>query len=312
MFNAGSTTEEPYYDDKYCDKVVQEKIPLNIPNKDEKLYPVLEEYCKQVKVILHTVNGNEKWAVMEEFSSPQSDVFKGLESSPRKCITFPTINTVLGTFGGFKAAVVQTDSGYGCRDDIEHAMRTVFPNALVVIGIGVAYGADKCKLADVIISDMVQDLGTNVKIQGNLLHRGEKLAPKSKLKALFTKDTKPFTVTTEFVCNKGQPQRKPTINTGLILSGPWLCNDAIFKEKVFHHASDAIGGEMEGWVLMSVAKKFNEEPPHRNIGMIIIKGVADYGDGTKNKIWQFTAAKAAVCYAKYQLEKLGGNEDELK
>ena len=32
----------------------------------------------------------------------------------------------------------------------------------------------------------------------------------------------------------------------------------------------------------------------------------------KNKIWQFTAAKAAVFHAKYQLEQLGGNEDELK
>ena len=57
MFNAGSTTEEPYNDDEYCKKVVKEKIPLNILNKDEPLDPVLEEYCKQVKVILHTVNG---------------------------------------------------------------------------------------------------------------------------------------------------------------------------------------------------------------------------------------------------------------
>ena len=61
---------------------------------------------------------------------------------------------------------------------------------------------------------------------------------------------------------------------------------------------------MDGWVLMSVKEEINEETPHRNIGMIIIKGVADYGDDSK-EIWQFTAAKAAVCYAKYQLEKTG-------
>ena len=165
---------------------------------------------------------NEKWAVIEELSSPQSDVFKGLESSPHKCITFPTQQTVLGTFGGFKAAVVQTGPGYGCRKDIEHAIRTVFPNAFVLIGIGVAYGAAKCNLADVIISDDVQDLGTNVKIDNNVLHRGPKLPTKPKLKVLFTRDTMPFTATTTFVCNKGHPQRKPKIHCGLISSAPWL------------------------------------------------------------------------------------------
>ena len=68
----------------------------------------------------------------------------------------------------------------------------MFPNAFVVIGIGVTYGAAKCKLADVIISDDVQDLGTNVKIENNGLHCGPKLPTKPKLKVLFTRDTIPF------------------------------------------------------------------------------------------------------------------------
>ena len=92
---------------------------------------------------------------------------------------------MLGTFGGFKAAVVQTDPGYGCRDDIEHTMRTVFPNALVAIGIGVAYGADKCNLADVIISDFVKDLCTNVKIEKNVINHAATIETNSDLKVVY-------------------------------------------------------------------------------------------------------------------------------
>ena len=53
---------------------------------------------------------------------------------------------------------------------------------------------------------------------------------------------------------------------------------------------------MEGWVLYThIQKEFPK------VHAIIIKGVADYGDGTKDKRWQLTAAMAAVHYAHFQL-----------
>ena len=42
--------------------------------------------------------------------------------------------------------------------------------------------------------------------------------------------------------------------------------------------------------------------------MIVIKGVADYGDLSKGDKWQWTAAKAAMDCIHYCLEKTGGSE----
>ncbi len=39
-------------------------------------------------------------------------------------------------------------------------------------------------------------------------------------------------------------------------------------------------------------------------GVIVIKGVADYGDGKKKKDWQFTAASAAFKYTEYKYQQV--------
>lgn len=62
----------------------------------------------------------------------------------------------------------------------------------------------------------------------------------------------------------------------------------------------AIGGEMEGGQLMKFVKKRKIE------GIIIIKGVADYGneDKASGKKWQFTAASAALHYTDLKLRNV--------
>ena len=52
---------------------------------------------------------------------------------------------------------------------------------------------------------------------------------------------------------------------------------------------------MEGWAQI-------EYTPEQ-VNSIIIKGIADFGDGNKDKSWQFTAAKAAVDYAYCKLKR---------
>ena len=42
---------------------------------------------------------------------------------------------------------------------------------------------------------------------------------------------------------------------------------------------------------------------HPSLEVIIIKGVADYADGEKNKQWQLTAAMAAASYTHFQLKR---------
>ena len=61
---------------------------------------------------------------------------------------------------------------------------------------------------------------------------------------------------------------------------------------------------MEGWAQI-------EYTPEQ-VKCIIIKGIADFADSTKDKTWQLTAAKAAVDYAHFKLKEAGYiNFDEI-
>ena len=86
---------------------------------------------------------------------------------------------------------------------------------------------------------------------------------------------------------------------GIIISCPCLVNNKEFKTHLCENSAEAIGGEMEGFVLMDIV---NHQPAERQkIGAIIIKGVCDYADGLKRDDWHPTAALAAVEYAHTRL-----------
>ncbi|KAL5468923.1 hypothetical protein EMCRGX_G030076 [Ephydatia muelleri] len=71
---------------------------------------------------------------MDRLLAPQSDTIPVLGTPLTGSITFPTKGMVLGRFGGYKVAVVQTNMGAECRDEIEVALER-FPNAQAIIGL---------------------------------------------------------------------------------------------------------------------------------------------------------------------------------
>ena len=73
------------------------------------------------------------------------------------------------------------------------------------------------------------------------------------------------------------------------------------------HTPDCIGGEMEGWVLLELKRTLKVQH-NKDLEVIVIKGVANYGDHTKEDQWQWTAAKAAMDCIHYCLNKSGGIE----
>ena len=106
----------------------------------------------------------------------------------------------------------------------------------------------------------------------------------------------------EYVCLAGDQGRVAKAHAGLVFSSPNLINNPDIKQNL--QQKGCIGGEMEGWVLLKMQEKYPR------IESIIIKGISDYGDGTKDgdgsktqvkDKWQLTAAKAAVDYAVYKL-----------
>ena len=90
--------------------------------------------------------------------------------------------------------------------------------------------------------------------------------------------------------------RYSKVYAGTYASCPILMDNKSQRDKFRDAVPEVIGGEMEGGELLRFQKNRQIE------GVIVIKGVVDYGDGTKAKGWQFTAAMAAFTYVKTKLQ----------
>ena len=168
--------------------------------------------------------------------------------------------------------------------------------------VGVAYGGnkDKAKLGDVLVSDTIASLDTlKFKADDSIISRSPTELVHGMLRANFCSGCNKFR---KFACTDGTPPRYSKAIIGTIVSGIYLVDNQRIKERLFNKSMDAIGGEMEGCVLMDIIRQ-RESCPFK---AIIIKGVCDYGDGKKEKQWQITAALAAVEYTHLRLMQTKG------
>ncbi len=195
--------------------------------------------------------------------------------------------------------MIKTKPGSLSRDGIEEAI-TRFPNAMYILGIGVCYAMDdqKYKFGDVLISNAINHFeNTKRKTGGKIIPRGETRYIFQRLYAIFCDNRNkhdPLLVTNE---------RYFKAFPGTFVCSAELISDSEMKEEMKIAVPEAIGGEMEGGELLKFINKNN------NIkGIIIIKGVADYGDEKKSDQWQFMAAMAAFKYAESKLS----NETNLQ
>ena len=178
------------------------------------------------------------------------------------------------------------------------------PNVKLVIGLGFAYARrNKCNLGDVIISTYVDGVG-NCRIEDGRLRFDEgctRYTPVSTLTGnVFTKGTSLWIT---FTCSTDG--RKSKAHAGVLISSPMLLNDQRALDEYLKNNDRFIGGEMEGQEL-SHAQFYFKEKEDRQVDFIIIKGVADFGDGTKEKAWQLTASLAAASYAERKLRDTQG------
>ena len=306
MATGGDPAETPMFGKIELREIFKKK-PIATPQNASK---ALENFSRKVAIIIHTVNDNEYWAAVDHLGPPVSDDgnhLPGLTTS----VIFPKTGSAVGMFGGYKAALVQTGMGEKCRGDIEDALLN-FPNAKAIIAVGVAYGKshEKCKFGDVLVSQSIEDMST-VKFakDSTIIERGKKDHVKPNIEKIFCKQTETFVVMKHFTCTK--EGREPQIIPGTIISMSWLVDDEETKMKILKNFPEAIGGEMEGYVLLQIQGRNASQNPPRQLDVVVIKGVADYGDGKKLKDWQFTAAMAAVGYAHYKLEETGGVEFKI-
>jgi nucleoside phosphorylase len=86
-------------------------------------------------------------------------------------------------------------------------------------------------------------------------------------------------------------KHEPVIHYGLIASANQLMKDATIRDKLINE-KDVLCFEMEAAGLMN------------HFNCLVIRGICDYADSHKNKIWQGYAAMVAAAYAKDLLKQI--------
>lgn len=299
-FSLGIAKESPKFKDiEAISRNCQVRPPSDtVASEDDK-----KAFAEQVQLILHTCNEKEYMAVLEKLERPTASDGKPLDDYP---LYFPNIVTVIGMFAGYRVALMKTGQADQCIVPLVNALRSDFPNTQAIIGVGIAYAkSTDLKFADVMVSDQIENC-VQVRWENNkITNRGARCPVDLNLRETFCIPAKTFWESKVFPCTDNgdsDSQRKPCLHVGCIVSAPWLVRDLELKKKLFEHTPYAKGGEMEGWALLIVKEIYPD------VGVIIIKGVADYGDKDKEDDWQLTAAKAAVHYTHYRLKEAGGKE----
>lgn len=267
------------------------------PSEQNKLF------LDEVKLIVHSVNDNEKWAVLANMEPSENQHEEKNTKTFVKVAVEDDLWLALGKFGGYKVALLQTEMGSSCGPELKKAME-ILPNVKCVIGVGVAFAFKKeYRLGDVLVSKWIAG-GSDLKGQKGIIQirNAVRNSMSPALIHTFIRDANVWVANTKFKCSKGQETgRKCKVYPGGIVSSPLLMDDKKMRDEIYKRFPEAVGGEMEGYMYM----KLNDDK-ECNFEYIIIKGVSDYGDGTKNKVWQFTAATAAVDFVKFMLERTEG------
>lgn len=287
--------EQPRFNESNLQRIIDTRSPMRAPAD---LRDYLKKYKSEVVILIHTVKEEETIAVWNHLSSPleNSDVDKPIDWYDQG------VSLTLGIFAEHKVALVQTSKGADCKYELMPALHYL-PNVQLIIGLGFAYAPrSKCNLGDVVVSTYVDGVG-NCRIEDGRLKfdegRVRYTAISTITASVFTRGTSAWR---SFKCST---DRESKVHSGVIISSPMLLNDQQALEEYLKNNERFIGGEMEGQELAH-AQLYLKEKEERQVDFIVIKGVADFGDGTKEKAWQLTASLAAANYAEYKLHKTAG------
>ena len=280
---------------------IETEMPLFTQAEQEKMYRdrrpeghsgnakhALQHFSREVELILQTVDDNEYQAAVTFLKPPNI-----IEPEFSRAVVYPKVGMVVGMFAGKKTALIQTKVGPGAANFVEEAIES-FPSASYVIGIGVCYAFDqsKYKLGDVIVSEQISDLvNSKFDADGKVENRGQTVAVVDDLCRIFCQD---LIHDPEFKVSENRSSR---VHSGTILSHPMLLNSKEMQDKFHNEIRTAVGGEREGGQLLRFQQKR---------GIIAIKGIVNFADGSQAKDWHFTSALAALHYTQSKLRLEAG------
>ena len=277
----------PRFNSKDIKKLSNDYKPVQ-PEKENLSERDLKKFCNEVKLMLHVVNDNEFIAATKYITGPNKTEGNAVRVD----------EYTIGMFAEQKVALVQTHQGGFSGKAIKKAL-SKFPEVRYILGVGVCYAFNRKKheYGDVLVSEKIADFRAYKFVENNIINRGENKRIKEELFHIFCKQTvywNDFEVTLNQKYSKASP--------GVFASMPALVSSEAEKKKIDAAVPEVVGGEMEGIELLSI----QDDEDNKVKGVIIIKGVADYGDEDKSDNWQFTAAMAAFDFTKKMLTDKAG------
>ena len=290
----------PMYDTSYKVDIIKSKKPHPSSHvKREKL----EQYSKEVLIIIHTVNDNEKWAAVDCLDPP--DLTDKHGKPLERSVDLEGLNwIVLGEYGGYQAALIQTEMGSDAGPELLRAFDTL-PNAKYVIVMGVCYSAEY-KKGDIIVSTLI-DCVSNIKFHSdNYITASANnlrfLPIAQKLRNVFARGSDTWTAEDKFICTK--EGRKPIVKAGCVISTSVSAD----SHQIQAANPESIAREKEGSTVLIELRNQNETTQY-DLSVIVIKGVigsTDIADDKDDESWKLTATLAAARYAKHKLKETSG------
>lgn len=227
---------------------------------------------KQIKrenknwLLLVTVNDIETQSLLSKL--------KPLEDYSDVLIAYSRNNTYfIGMFGAYNVIHVQSDMGAMNRDavmtTVDSAIKMWNPRGIIMVGVAWGMNREEQKIGDVLISKKILQYETAKISKGNTIPRGTD----SEAGGILTNRFKSC-MDWKYILENGELARK---YIGTVLSGEKLLDDKEYRDKLHDSFPEAIGGEMEGAGLASVAMSNNLYE------WIIVKGICDWGYDKQNK-----------------------------
>lgn len=221
----------------------------------------VKEIKKEIKswLLLVTVNDIETKTLAHELTP--------LDGYIDTFIAYNKNNTYhIGKFGAYNAIHVQSDMGSMNRDavmtTVANAIRMWSPKAIIMIGVAWGMNNQKQKIGDVLVSKKIIQY-ESVKIKnGSNIHRGAEPDAGAILVDRFKS-----CLDWEHKAIDGFSQKF----IGTLLSGEKLLDDKGYRDKLYKQFPEAIGGDMEGAGLATIASSNNINE------WIVVKGICDWG-----------------------------------
>lgn len=260
--------------------------PIN--NEDFEEIPCTEDIVKDIDIILVTATKKEHRAVVRSAKPTGREGKKYIKVTTED----GSAKFMLGLYGENTVAIIRTKQGpKKTREMLEKVQPTI--KAKYVIAIGICYGMNNAKseLGDIIVAESVWDISETRVIDGKKKFNPDKYPTGTKLLNIFA-DHDTFTVLPD------KPNVKPVnIHYGILVTEDTLVDSKDHKKDILKLISRAIGGEKE-------AEGINAAATNGHYEWIVIKAIADWGDGNKEpyRKWQKYASIAAARFVLYCLK----------